>query len=186
MHALIDLLTLQTISVIIAAASVVIYIVNLFLASRREERNKRITLSNNILQSLLSEEGAKRFAELLNTNWIDFNDYQKKYDSTVNVDHFAKRYSLIVNLDLLGYLLRNKLVEPEIIYNSGGFISAWMWVKFKSVIEEYRKIAYGHDAFREFEYLANEMWRMKKERDPTFLTDQTYFPSDAFEKTFNR
>jgi hypothetical protein len=50
------LVDVQTISVVVAATSVVLYILNLFLAGQREERNKKIATSNNMLQTLFREE----------------------------------------------------------------------------------------------------------------------------------
>jgi len=45
----------------------------------------------NIMQSFLSEEGALRWVDLLSMQWNDFEDYKKKYDSSVNPGNYAKR-----------------------------------------------------------------------------------------------
>jgi hypothetical protein len=54
-----------------AALSVSIYLLNLILTNRREERNKRITLSSNIVQALSSVDDLRNVGDLLNMEWSD-------------------------------------------------------------------------------------------------------------------
>jgi len=151
----------------------VLYILNLTLQGRREEKNKKIQLSNTMLQTLYREETTRSCGELLNYSWTDMQDFLSKYDSTVNPESFAKRMSVFNIFESLGYLLRNGLIDMELIYVNGGMTSISLWAKFKPVMEEYRKIAYGSDMFSNFEYFAEEMWKIKRARDPSFLRDQT-------------
>jgi hypothetical protein len=170
---MVDQLTIQTVGVIIAASSVVLYILNLFIAGQREEKNRKVATSINMLQILYKEETTRSMGELLNYTWTDFPDFLKRYDSSVNPDSFAKRSSSFMIYETLGYLLEQGLVDRELVYNNGGMAAIFMWAKFKPVIEEYRKIAYGADMDRYFEYFATEMWKIKKARDPSFSKDLT-------------
>jgi hypothetical protein len=179
---MVDQLTIQTIGVVVAATSVVLYIANLLLASQKEERNKKIAVSMNLLQTLCDENTARSIGELLNSSWTDFQDFLSKYDSSVNPDHFAKRSSVFGIYETLGYLLKHGLVDKELVYINGGMSSIFMWSKYKSVMEMYRKIAYGSDMMTYFEYFASEMWRVKREHDHSFVRDQTL--GLDFEKTF--
>jgi hypothetical protein len=170
---MVDLLIIQTIGVIVAASSVLLYIINLLISGKREERNKKIQMSNTLLQTLMSTERTRDSAELLNYQWNDIQDYLSKYDSSANPKSFSQRMSTFNIFETMGYLLKQGLVDKEFIYVVGGSTSIFLWAKFKPIMVEYRKLAYGSDMFSYFEYLAKEMWVMKRERDPSFVKDQT-------------
>jgi len=181
---LVDQLTIQTVGVLVAASSVVLYLLNLFMANRREERNKKVALSQTFLQSLLSAESSKNWAEMLNAKWDSFEDFMRKYDSTVNPEFFGKRWTFFNTFDLLGYLMRKDLVDKETVLKGGGYLSIYMWAKYKPVIDEYRKIAYPRNMYSDFEYLAHEMRREIRLGDPDFVTDKTHFSDDVLVRTF--
>ncbi len=170
---MIDQLTIQTIGVLVAASSVVLYIINLFLSGKKEEKNRKIVQSNDVLQMLFSKEHTQILAELLNCSWTDFKDFSQKYDSSVNPDNYAKRATLMGSYEHIGYLLKNGLIDREVVYINGGMPVIHIWAKYKPIIEELRRVAYGRDWGNYFEYLANEMWKMKRVRDPLMLRDDT-------------
>jgi len=64
--------------------------------------NRRATFTNNLLQSILSEEGQLRYIEVLNMQWTDFDDFVKRYDSSVNPQNYAKRGALWDACDTIG------------------------------------------------------------------------------------
>jgi hypothetical protein len=85
--------------------------------------------------------------------------------------------------ETLGYLIKQGVVDQELIYINGGNSAIFLWTKFKPILEEYRRIAYGSDMFTYFEYFAGEMWKIKSSRDPSFTRDQTL--GLDFKSTFN-
>ena len=85
--------------VLVAAA---FYILNL----RETMINRRINETNSLLEGFMSEEGQRRWGELLNMEWSDYDDFEKKYGSDVNLDNFAKRQSTFYLFDTLGNMLR--------------------------------------------------------------------------------
>jgi hypothetical protein len=63
--------------VLIAA---VFYILNLRVQQENMKgtaKNRRATLTNNILQTFLSDEGMAKFLELLSMEWTDFDDFEE-------------------------------------------------------------------------------------------------------------
>lgn len=83
-----------------AAIGVCLAAVYYMLTLRTSQRNirmslesRKIELTNNILNNLLFEDSWKGFADVMNMEWSDFDDFTKKYDSTVNPELFAKRMS---------------------------------------------------------------------------------------------
>lgn len=149
----------------------------------REEMNKKIQLTNTMLQTLCRLETQQISGELLNYTWTDPQDFLKKYDSSVNPDSFAKRMALFSIFETLGYLIKQGVIDQELIYINGGNSAIFLWTKFKPILEEYRRIAYGSDMFAYFEYFAGEMWKIKRSRDPAFTRDKTL--GLDFETVFN-
>jgi len=135
------------------------------LSLRETTRNRRATLSMNILQSFMSEEGALRWVDLLSMQWNDFEDYKKKYDSSVNPGNYAKRSAFWQTCDLIGYQYRTGLLDIQTIYNVGGVWIWNAWRKFKPIIEEYRKWEWPNDTYSNFEYLANILIKMQEKKD---------------------
>ena len=170
---MIDQTTIQTIGVLMAASSVLLYTINLFISGQREERNKKIQMSNTLLQTLMTKERARDSAELLNYEWTDITDFQAKYDSSVNPESFSQRMAMFNIFETIGYLLKQGVVDKELIYVVGGSTAIFLWAKFRPMMVGYRKLAYGSDMFSNFEFLAREMWGMKRARDPSFVRDQT-------------
>lgn len=150
----------------------------------KEDADKKIQLTNTMLQTLCKLETQQISGELLNFSWTDMQDFLNKYDSSVNPDSFAKRMTLFSIYETLGYLIKQGVVDKELIYINGGNSVIFLWTKFKPILVEYCKIAYGSDMFAYFESLAEEMWRIKRSRDPSFTRDQTLRLD--FEAAFNK
>ena len=83
-------------------------------------RNSNKARKTQILMQLrslyLDKEWLLDYADLLETEWTSLEDYDKKYDSTVNPEHMAKRFRLWEYLDGVGYLLHENLIERESVY----------------------------------------------------------------------
>ena len=171
---MVDLALLQSISYTAGALSVVLGVIYYVLNLRTSQRAMKITLTNNLLQTFVSEAHQKRWGELLNMKWSDYDDFEKKYGSDNNLDSFAKRQAVILQFDILGNLLRSGLADKETLYNCIQITAPWTWAKFKSVLMENRRLYSGKDMFTGFEYLAGEMMRMKLERDPSYKIPYTF------------
>jgi hypothetical protein len=162
---MVDVSLLQSASYVAAAIGVCVAAFYYALNLRETTRNRRSTLSMNIMQSFLAEEGTLRFMDLLNMQWSDFEDFKRKYDSSVNPENYAKRAAFWNTCEVIGYQYRAGILDIKTIYNVGGF---WIWIvwrKFKSVIEENRKWEYTNDRYENFEFLANLLHKMQLERD---------------------
>jgi hypothetical protein len=141
------------------------YMINL----RETSRNRKATLANNILQTMFSEEGLKRWISLLNMQWTDFDDFTKKYDSTVNEDNYVKRTAFILTVNYICYLVKQGLIDIGSVYEISGEGIMDFWIKFKPIyLELVVRGGYGKDFFDNVEYLANLMINMKAVRDPNY------------------
>ncbi len=152
---MVDIVVLQSASYVVAAIGVCVAAFYYALNLREATRNRRATLSMNILQQFMSEEGALRFMELGSMHWSDFEDFKKKYDSSVNPENYAKRLAVWQTCDLIGYMYRTGILDIQTIYNVSGQWICLLWRAFQPVIEEYRKWEWHNDRYGNFEYIAN-------------------------------
>ena len=177
---MVDLALLQSISYMAGALGVCVAAIFYVLNLRISQRNMRQTLETRKLQfvtsitnQLLSEEGQRRYGELLNMEWRDYDDYEKKYGSDNNLDNYAKRMNVWKFYNTLGMLLREKLIEPEVLYRINDVNPCFMWSKFKDIIGESRK-RYGDMNFlSDFKLLSDEIHRVVLSRDPSFKIPET-------------
>jgi hypothetical protein len=179
---MVDLLLLQQVSYIAGASSVVLGVIYYVFNMREQRKSRRITQTNNLMQTLLTVESNKIGGELLYMKWENYDDFEKKYGSDINMDNYAKRVSLFYTYDTLGNLLKSGLADVETLYNVGTIITAvWLWVKFKPIIEESRRRYSGKDGYAGFEYLATKMMEIKSHRDPLYKIPKTgmaYVPGE--------
>jgi len=166
---LIDLSVLQPVSWVAAAIGVCVaaiyYVMNLRVQQtnmREAEKNRKIAFTTSLMQPFMTEDGIRRFIDLINLDWSDIEDYKRRYDSRTNPENFSKRYSMWNLCENLGRLYRQGLIDLETILGTSGGMIQYMWVKFKPVIEMYRETDYGPNSFRDFEYLAGELNELNK------------------------
>lgn len=176
---------IQSVSVVIAGTSVVLYLINLYLLGQRDQINRKINLTNTYIEKLQSPEGLNTVIELIYLEWKDFEDFQLKYDTSVNPEHASRRLSMWLIMDNLGYLMKSGLIDSEMVYKIGAWTTVWIWMKYKPIIEVYRKTELGRDFAEDFEWLAHEMYKMKTKRDPNWITENPLFTEKQYEETFS-
>ena len=101
--------------------------------------------------------------------WTDFDDFKKKYDSSVNPQSYVKRNSILVSYDNLGRQYRSGVIDLDAFGSVSAFALVLTWLKFKPVIEGYRGLEYPKDSFSDFEYLADAFEKRLKNSDPDFM-----------------
>jgi hypothetical protein len=153
---MVDLALLQSVSYIAGALGVCVaatyYVINL----RETNRNRRLTLTTNLIQPIITKTTWNDFLELIEMNWTDLDDFKKKYDSRVNPDNFAKRMSIWSYCSLMGELYREGFIDLQ-RYNSSYTIVRAMWMKFKPIIEMYRGNDFPVNAFSDFQIFAEKL-----------------------------
>jgi len=101
--------------------------------------------------------------ELLDMQWEDFDDFLRKYDSTVNHDNYAKRTFMFGNVARIGLLLHEKNIDIETTFKmlDGGYAIIQMWNKFEPIFMKQRELYEDPLRYQWFEYLVKEL---RKER----------------------
>jgi hypothetical protein len=129
---------------------------------RNQSKARKTQTLMQLREKLLTKEWLADYMELLESEWTDYDDYLKKYDSAVNRDHYTKRFRLWTFYDGIGYHLNQGLIDIDSAYHLlQGFGANMQWRKWKSVIEEDRKRYDNPDWWMWFEYLADEETKMR-------------------------
>ena len=135
------------------------------LTVRNAKRNRDVQLFMQIYNSLLDPEKIAEMTELVtDMEWDDLLDFERKYGtSTGSYENYSKRYAYWKYFDGIGELLRRGLIEPELVYSLLGQTEVILfWDKFGSLILEYREVLKLPEYFSGFEYLAQEMLKIRK------------------------
>ena len=121
-----------------------------------------------LAQDLFSRETVTDAIGLLSMQWEDLPDFYRKYDSSVNKDNFVKRFHYWALMDSMGTLLMMGLIDKELVYHLlGGYFTTWQWQKFKPIIMHQREYQNLKELGVGWEYLVNEMIKMREERGYT-------------------
>ena len=183
---MVDLVVLQSLSYTAGAISVILGVIYYMINLRETTRNRRVTLTNALIQSFVSEEVSRRWLEIMQAEWENFDDFFKRYDSTVNLDFYAKRDSFFRTFDIWGYQYMSGYLDIGTLWTVGDEAVAMTWMKYGPILEEYKaRGGYTKHVFEHFEYLAYEMSKMMAMEDPTFKMP-SIFKSDVYYREFKR
>lgn len=174
---------------IVAATGVLVAATYYIMNIRAAEKNKKVQLSTNITERLGSKESMRDFITLMTLPWKDLDDYKTKYDvglspSDEAKENFALRWTLWALYENVGYLIKNGLVDAEIVYHSQGTHPMFVWGRYYPVFEYYRRKELGARYFENFEYLARRMWEMGKARGLTSPDFKGGLDADVFRDVF--
>ena len=170
---MVDLLTIQTIGVIVAAFSFVVGVANNILTSRRDSRNRELTLKNqeltletrqaqmfmNIYDKNSSIEFSKAWEKVVFTPWSTFEEYSKLWEDP----EFNDAAMLVVNTyEGIGVLVKEGLLDIKFIaLLMSGKVRGY-FEKIKPILEDGRKSMDFSRWASETEFLYDELMRYLK------------------------
>ena len=133
------------------------------LTVRATRKNQQLQLEarkaqiySQVYSWFVQTESQVEYMEMLNWEWTDYGDFEKKYGSDNNVLAFAKRGRVWASFELMGMMVREGTIEIKSIYPLH-IMTLFHWFKFKDIIAEQRKRYYTPLFHENWEYLVNEM-----------------------------
>ena len=187
---MVDLTLLQSVSYIAGALGVCIaaifYVLNLRISQRNQElmlkaqrqtlETRQIQLMMQLSEFITTKEGMRNYLEFNNMEWKDYDDFEKKYGSDVNPDSYALRESLAGWFNKAGILLREGMIDRELLYGFLGFAAISAWNKYGGLVRTQRELWKMPELWRSWEYLYGEMVKIAAERgmDSNFKEDPRY------------
>ena len=152
----------------VAATGVLVAAAYYILNMKATLETRRIGLIENISTHVANEEGQKRYFELMNYKWTDYEDFDKKYGSENNPEAAAKRLAMWTDFNTVGMLVRKGMVKAGDVYDMGMGGVPFFWEKYKPIVEETRRRYNGKEYCRDIEFLAGEMVKYVQSRDPSY------------------
>jgi hypothetical protein len=133
---------------------------------RINQRAMRINLTNNLVQRFGTEDFITKVTELMYMEWEDYDDFENKYGSDVNRENYNTRMVVWGAFDSLGNLLRTGMADKDILYGSiFTYNSVQVWNKYEDILTINRKLYSGPEGWIGFEYLAEELYKIRLQRD---------------------
>jgi len=158
----------QTISVVIAAASVVIAAVTMTLQSRDAKRTTQVRLFMQIYGHFNDPEFFNNFTDLITWKWKDYDDFIKKYGWAANPKALYSLGSVAAFFEGIGVLVNRNLLDVSLVGDLMSRHVIMFWEKIESISKEMRRRLERPDIDRPIEYLYYEM--VKREERMTELT----------------
>ena len=175
----------QTVGVLVTAASVTVAAIYYIMTLRATQRNMKTTLETRQAQFLMSlyqrwsdpEYQDNFFFTMFKMSWSDFEDFTKKYpaDSIEN----NKFFTLSAFYKGIGLLVEQNLVEVETVAKLLGGDLMPFWEKFKPIILEFRVRLSQPGQFAYVEYLYDRV------KDSKVIPPYEYKP-DVYENLYSK
>jgi hypothetical protein len=145
---------IQTISIAVASASVVIAAIYYIFQVRHQTKIRQTDLLTRLYSIMVSKDWLEAWQKVQSREALNYGDYLEKYG-------FVELNEIFVFFDQLGRLMKKGLIDIELIPLTYGQVSA-TWEKIKPVLEGSRK-RYNAPKHGEYaEYLCSELKKIEQ------------------------
>lgn len=152
----------QTVSIAIASAGVFAAAIYYIFQIRHQTRLRQTDFTMRLYTSWVSKEITEPWLKVWNLEFTDYDDFKRKYGTYLSENpENAAVLSVLNSFTAIGFLLRKKLVDYEIVNQ---LPIGMTWNKVKPIVEGVRKQFNMAGMYEEFEYLYNEV--NKREQQP--------------------
>ena len=167
---MVDILLLQTVSLGVASASIVIGVIYYILQIRNQTTIRKTDLMIRLYSSIQNREYMDAFVLLMSAQFQDYEDYVKKYGSLLSPEASMNRTlsSVLAPLEMVGTLLYRKHIDIGFVYDVFGVAT------IKTLYEKFMPIIQGGRRDFEpgwcvgFEYLHDELLRKEPQLRKTW------------------
>jgi hypothetical protein len=156
-----EMVDVQTVSIIIASASVVAGVIYYAFQIRHQTKVRETDLLVRLYSSMFTnKEFMRDLWRVWDLKYKDYGDYVKRYGSLTEIHEknsdLEDSMNVVLNQgELLGHLLKRKVVNADLLYEFYNVTK--LWKKLRPLIEGWRKEQNTPTLCVWFEYLYNEM-----------------------------
>jgi hypothetical protein len=147
---------IQTISIVIASASVVLAAIYYVLQIRHQTKIRQTDLIMRLYSIYGSIEFQEAFWKFMNREYKDFDDYEKQYG-------WAETVVIGTFFEGIGVLLKRKLTNIQLVDDLFTTPIKLSWERMKPLVDDGRKHWNSPAAYEWFEYLYNEMKKREQQ-----------------------
>jgi len=154
---------IQTISIAIASASVVVGIVYYVLQLRHQSKMRQTDLLMRLYSTWCDESFQEAIWMVTDLEYKDYEDYVKKF-GTHPTPHNVKIWKVGWFLNGIGFLVQSQLADINLVDKLFGFYVIRLWEMMKPMVEGARKQWRVPKSMQWFEYLYNEMKKREQRK----------------------
>ncbi len=157
---------IQTVSIAIASASIVIAVVYYILQIQHQKKMRQTDLVTHLSRDIaLDREALDAYVDIVEAEFEDYDDFVKKYGKFISKNQVPRSFMMMGNFyEQIGVLLRNRLIDASLVDQL--FPVSTTWEKMKPLVEGVRKEYHDPTVFEWFEYLYNEIEKREQKLQP--------------------
>ncbi len=155
MSIVVDIVLLQTVSIVVGSTGLLIAAIYYALQIRHQTRLRQTDLVMKLYSNFNSLEFQKIWEKILKREAKDFQEYQKKYGN-------AEAVTVGMFFEGIGILLKRKLIDIDLVDDMFTSPIKRTWEKMRNMTLEARKATNTPETFEWFEYLYNEMQKREQ------------------------
>ena len=152
---------IQTVSIAVASASVMVGVFYYILQLRHQSKVRQTDILLRIYSAFGSEGFQKARTKAFNMEFKDYNEFVKKYlMSPTGFGDTPENYGLTtvcVFYEGIGVLLQRKLIDLGLVEDLFGYDAVHLWERIKPAVEGWRKQFQAPRSMQQFEFLYNEL-----------------------------
>jgi hypothetical protein len=133
---LVDQLTLQTISIIVAASSVLVGVAYNILQMREQNKNRQAQLLMQIYNHYLDKISDEEM-DVWTMQFNGYDDLIEKYGWEKNPLLWNKFSKFLSYTEGMGTLVRRGLIDASLVYDLNGGLVKWYWEKSRTFWREF-------------------------------------------------
>jgi hypothetical protein len=153
----------QTVSIMVASASVVAGIVYYAFQLRHQGKLRQTDLIMKLYSTFESKEFQEAWVETLRMEFSDYEDYLNKYGAASDEPKYVSVNMVAGFFEGLGILLRRKLIDITLVDDLFSSDIILGWHKMKPIVEGWRKQFNRPQMSEWFEYVHHEMQRREEQ-----------------------
>jgi hypothetical protein len=170
---MVDLAEIQAAYYMVAATGVLVAAIYYIMSLRNNNKTRQAQLLNSIQRDISDYQGWLRGRELSYMKWSSYDDFERKYGSDNNPTAYAMRLTNWYWQNNLGVMLKQRLVDEDMVYDTFGSSIIISWIQWETIIKEQRVRYMGPNWMDHFEYLANRMKNVQKKRGISWEPKET-------------
>lgn len=147
----------STLSVVVAAASVLVGVLFALMQLRDFVRTRQTDLVMRLYSTYGSREFQEAWVETLRLEFKDYNDYLRKYGATSPKPVYTSVNMVANFFEGIGILLRRRFVDIDLVDDLFSSDIMITWHKMKPIVEGWRRQFNRPQMSEWFEYLHSEM-----------------------------
>jgi len=157
------MVSLEVIAIVLTGlglAASIIYYANIL---NNANKTRELQLFMQMYQNQNTEDWWTKWAEVINLDVEDYDDFLVKFDHSINPESFGRRGEIWYSYNVIGYLLMDGDIDIKKAWRLAGITSVMQWEKWSDIILELRERQNIPSYFVGFEHLYKELIKYRKE-----------------------